>query len=146
MPAKAAPLTRSKTKFDVVVRRSAAGLGLFANAPIPKGARIIEYTGRTLAPGEDLKSRSKYLFAISEKKTIDGAPRDNLARYINHSCRPNCEPMISRGRVFIHAKRAIKPGEELAYDYGPDYFTNYIEPHGCRCAKCKGARKSAGAN
>jgi len=132
--------------FDLQVKRSSAGFGLFANCAIPKGACIIEYSGRVLEPGTEFTARSKYLFEVSAKKTIDGSPRWNIARYINHSCRPNSEPEIHRGRVFIFAKRAIKPGEELAYNYGKDYFDNFIKPHGCRCLKCSGARaKSASA-
>lgn len=131
--------------FDVQVKRSSAGFGLFANSPIPKGACIIEYTGRTLEPGEEFTARSKYLFEVSKKKTIDGSPRWNVARYINHSCRPNSEPEIHKGRVYIFAKRAIKPGEELAYNYGKDYFDNFIKPHGCRCLKCSEARAKTAA-
>lgn len=122
--------------FKLIVRRSYAGLGLVTESAIPKGACVVEYWGRTLTADEENTSNSKYLFAISEKKTIDGAPRANIARYINHSCRPNCEPEIYRGHVYIMAKRAIKPGEELCYDYGEEYFNNHIKPHGCRCAKC----------
>ncbi|MDX2234638.1 MAG: SET domain-containing protein [Hyphomonadaceae bacterium] len=129
--------------FDLKVKRSSAGMGLFTNDPIPKGACVIEYVGRELAPGEEYTARSRYLFEISARKTIDGSPRWNTARYINHSCRPNCEPEIHRGRVFIFAKRAIKPGEELAYNYGPTYFKDFIEPHGCRCPKCTAKRAAA---
>lgn len=123
-------------EFDLIVRRSYAGLGLVTGGPIPKGACVVEYWGRELSADEENTSNSKYLFAINEKKTIDGAPRANIARYINHSCRPNCEPEIYRGRVYIMARRAIKPGEELCYDYGPEYFKTHIKPHGCRCTKC----------
>ena len=131
--------------FELDVRRSSAGLGLFSESTIPKGACIIEYVGRILGPDEEETSRSKYLFEVSAKKTIDGSERGNKARYINHSCKPNCEPVIHRGRVFIMAKRKIKPEEELTYDYGPDYFERIIQPKGCRCAACaeKAAAKSA---
>jgi hypothetical protein len=130
--------------FDLKVRRSSAGMGLFVGAtPIPKGACVIEYTGKVLE-GEDWQGvNSKYLFEVSSRKTIDGSPRWNTARYINHSCRPNCEPEIYKGRVFIFAKRAIKPGEELAYNYGPTYFNDFIKPYGCRCAKCSPTARSA---
>lgn len=122
--------------FDLRVGRSLAGLGLFAESEIPKGACIIEYRGPQLTPEQETKSRSKYLFEVSARKTIDGAPRWNTARYINHSCRPNCEPNIYKGRVFIHARRRIRPGEELAYDYGKNYFNEYLKGH-CRCPKCQ---------
>lgn len=121
--------------FDLVVKRSSAGLGLFSNAKIPKGACIIEYTGRPITEEEKFKSRSKYLFDLDNGTTIDGQGRDNKARYINHSCKPNCEPNIYRGKVWIHATRAIKPGDELAYDYGQAYFQAYIGDN-CRCVQC----------
>jgi hypothetical protein len=131
----------TKQKFeigehDLAVRRSRAGLGLFALSPIKKGSCVVEYTGRLLSEAETYTNNSKYLFAISDKKMIDGRGKSNRARYINHSCRPNCEIEIWRGRAFIMAKRAIKPGEELSYDYGRDYFDAHIKPKGCRCLKC----------
>lgn len=134
----AAPTRKSYVPgaFDLKVRRSSAGLGLFTQSPIPKGACVIEYVGNEVTEKQLETISSRYLFEISEKRTIDGSPRWNTARYINHSCRPNCEPEIHRGRVFIRARRAIKPGEELSYNYGPNYFRDFIEPYGCRCAKC----------
>jgi uncharacterized protein len=128
--------------FALRVGRSRSGLGLYAEQEIPKGACILEYVGKLLAPGEESTSRSKYLFEVSARKTIDGAPRWNTARYINHSCRPNCEPNIYKGRVFIHARRRIKAGEELAYNYGKNYFNEYIKGR-CRCPKCKPEKAAA---
>jgi SET domain-containing protein len=122
--------------FDLVVRRSRTGLGLFTESEIPKGACVIEYTGVELTKEQEERSRSRYLFEINARKTIDGAPRWNKARYINHSCRPNCEPNIHKGRVFIHARRRIKPGEELNYDYGKNYFEQFLKDI-CACPKCK---------
>ncbi len=122
--------------FDLKIKRSVAGLGLFAESPIPKGACIIEYTGKLLSKKEEEASNSLYLFDAGGGVTIDGAPRWNTARYINHSCRPNCEIDIYKHRVYVIAKRNIKAGEELAYDYDTDYFDSYIKPKGCRCIKC----------
>lgn len=124
-------------KFDLKVKRSSAGLGLFANEPISKNACIIEYVGRTLTKEEAETSKSKYLFEIGPRKTIDGTARTNLARYINHSCKPNAEAEIHRGRVFVFALRNIAKGEELTYHYGKEYFNDIIKPMGCRCAACK---------
>lgn len=123
--------------YNLAVKKASAGRGLFALDTIPKGACVIEYTGRTLKEGEEFTSRSRYLFEVTAKKTIDGWDRRNTARYINHSCRPNCEIEIRKGRVFVMARRAIKPGEELGYDYGKDYFDSFIKPIGCRCLKCQ---------
>jgi SET domain-containing protein len=128
--------------FELVVKRSATGLGLFAESEIPKNSCIIEYVGPQITKEQEEKSRSKYLFEIHARKTIDGAPRWNTARYINHSCRPNCEPNIHKGRVFIHAKRKIKPGEELNYDYGKNYFREFLKDI-CACPKCEEKRVAA---
>ena len=116
-----------------VVKRSHAGLGLFATRPYKKGERVIEYVGRTLSEKEATTSSSLYLLQISEKRTIDGKPKVNPAGYINHSCRPNCEVTIWRGRVFIKTRKRIQPGEEFCYDYGAEYFNEHIKPYGCRC-------------
>jgi SET domain-containing protein len=123
-----------KGKYEV--RRTATGLGLFALELIPKGKRIVEYTGPRISNEEVEKSNGKYFFGVNSKWSIDGSPRSNIARYINHSCRPNAEAIISKGRVWIWSRRNIKPGEEIAYDYGKEYFEGVIEPIGCKCAKC----------
>ena len=131
----------AKRKFAIgphtlVVRRSRTGRGLFTVEPIEKGRCVVEYTGRLLSVTAMRASKGKYLFKINETKTIDGWQKSNIARYINHSCRPNCEVEIWRGRIYVMAKRAIKPGEELFYDYGPEYFDAHIRPKGCVCSKC----------
>jgi SET domain-containing protein len=119
-----------------VIKRTNAGLGLFALQPIPKGTRIIEYTG-PLIPNEEVdKRQGRYFFGVNTKWTIDGSPRSNVARYINHSCKPNAEALISGRRVWIWSRKNIKPGEEIAYDYGHEYFEDIIKPKGCRCEKC----------
>ncbi|HSQ23696.1 MAG TPA: SET domain-containing protein-lysine N-methyltransferase [Pyrinomonadaceae bacterium] len=118
------------------IKRSATGLGLFAVTPIPKGKRMIEYIGPRISNEEVEKSGGKYFFGVNERWSIDGRGRDNIARYINHSCRPNADAIISRGRVWIWSKRAIKRGEEIAYDYGKEYFEGIIKQIGCRCVKC----------
>ena len=135
-------LTYVPGDFELRVGRSKTGLGLYAEADIPKGACIIEYTGVQLSKEQEEKSNSKYLFEINARKTIDGAPRWNTARYINHSCRPNCEPNIHKARVYIHAKRKIKAGEELNYDYGKNYFNEYLKEI-CACPKCEEKRTAA---
>jgi len=119
-----------------VVKKTNTGLGLFAVQPIPKGTRIIEYIG-PLIPNEEVdKRKGRYFFGVNTKWTIDGSPRSNVARYINHSCKPNAEALISGRRVWIWSRKNIKPGEEIAYDYGKEYFEDIIKPMGCRCAKC----------
>lgn len=122
--------------FKLRVKRSASGKGLFAEETIPKGACIIEYTGRPATPEEVAKDDGKYLFWTGPKTMINGNIPTNTARFINHSCHPNCEADGPAKRVFIMAKRRIKPGEELTYDYGKEYFDKHIKPRGCRCEKC----------
>jgi uncharacterized protein len=123
--------------YNLKVKRSRSGLGLYTFDPIKKGACIIEYTGRMLTPEENKTVENQYLFRISRTKTLDGSSRSNTARYINHSCRPNCVIEIYRGRIYILAKRHIKAGEELNYDYDTEFFDEWIKPKGCVCLKCK---------
>lgn len=125
------------------VGRSSAGLGLFATAPYKKGELVIEYTGEVITDEEAQRRGGKYLFELNDNWTIDGKGRENIARYLNHSCKPNCEAELTENekQVFIHAKRNIKLGEELTYHYGKDYFKQIIRPMGCRCEKCTAVNK-----
>ena len=77
------------------------------------------------------------MFEISRRWTIDGAGRDNVARYVNHACRPNAELVLIRGKIFLKAIRRIQPGEEITYDYGREYVDLFFKA-GCRCATCRG--------
>lgn len=129
--------TVRKSGYALTVRRSSTGLGLFTEDPVKRGKFIIEYYGHVCTRNEADKKGGKYLFEINSRKIIDGSPRYNLARYFNHSCRPNCETSIVKGKVYIYAKRNIEAGEELTYDYGKEYFNDFIKPRGCRCVKCK---------
>lgn len=131
------PRKPKKKGVKVLVKRSSAGLGLYAGEPIKRGQFVIEYVGNIITNDEADRKGGRYLFEIDDKKTIDGTPRWNTARYINHRCTlANCEPIDDGGRIMITAKRAIKPGEELTYDYGKEYFNDIIKPEGCRCADC----------
>jgi len=122
--------------YKYKVKKSSAGLGLFAEEDIPKGVGIIEYVGRLISREEEYTITSQYLFEINSRKTIDGSARSNTARYINHSCRPNCEVEIHKGRVYVLSRKNIKAGEELSYDYGKSFWNEYIKPRGCKCVKC----------
>jgi uncharacterized protein len=121
------------------IGRSRAGLGLFARVAIKKGQFIVRYSGRKIRTEttEDLDTR--YLFEINERWTIDGANRRNRARYINHSCRPNAEVYFVKHMIKIRAIRNIKPGDEITYHYGRNYFEAFIKEAGCKCMAC--ARK-----
>jgi uncharacterized protein len=121
------------------IARSATGLGLFAAKPIKRGAYIATYRGRRISTEEsDRRERlgAKYMFELNSRWTIDGSPRWNLARYMNHSCWPNAKPVSRKGRIVFVALRLIAPGEEITYDYGPEYFEYFLQNKGCRCAAC----------
>ncbi len=124
----------TNTNYKVKVKRSSAGLGLFAEEDIPKGKRIIEYVGVVSSTIEG--KENKYIFNVSSRVDIDGSPRWNTARYANHSCDPNAESEIKKGHVYISSIKDIKKGEEITYDYGEDYFDKIIKPMGCKCTKC----------
>ena len=122
---------------EIKVKRTATGLGLFALKAIPKGKRIIEYIGPLISNEEVEKRKTgKYFFGVNTKWSIDGSPRSNIARYINHSCRPNAEALVSGHRVWIWSMKNIKAGEEITFDYGQEYFEDHIKPVGCKCEKC----------
>jgi uncharacterized protein len=127
------------TKYKLDVKKSSAGLGLFAGEKIKKGEKVIEYIGEKITADEANKRGGKYLFELNSKWTIDGTNRKNIARYVNHGCDPNCEAEVRSGRIFILSKRSIEPGEELLYDYGKEYFDEHLKPGGCRCRKCAAA-------
>ena len=129
------------------VRKTTRGLGLFTRAPIRRGALVVEYTGALLPAEEAYRKGGRYLFEVNSKWIIDGKGRENISRYINHSCKPNCEPRTRGMRVLIYALRKIGAGEELSYDYGKEYFDDLIKPSGCLCDSCiqgKRKRKMAG--
>jgi uncharacterized protein len=127
----------SEGKFGYVIKRTGTGLGFFATEKIPAGTRIIEYTGPLISNEEvERRKTGKYFFGVNTRWSIDGTPRSNRARYINHSCHPNAEALISGRRVWIWSKRIIRAGEEITYDYGAEYFAEHIKPRGCGCSKC----------
>ncbi len=123
------------------------GSGVFASCDIQKNIRIIEYVGDKVTKSEgDIRSErrikkylnskktgSVYIFELNNKYDIDGSPLYNKARYINHSCRPNCEVVITRGKIWIKSIKKIKENEELSYDYGYDFDKDDFKDHVCKC-------------
>lgn len=113
-------------KLYVVRWSKIHGRGVFAATDIPKGARIVEYKGKRISyklacklyPDVDGKPTHTFLFEIDDDHVIDAAQGGNAARWINHSCEPNCEAVDDEGRIYIEAIRKIKEGEELGYNYG----------------------------
>jgi SET domain-containing protein len=150
---RAASLPRLESSPLIEARNSAIhGTGVYAVAPIKKGARIIEYIGERISHAEaDRRYERKesddghtFLFIASNRTVIDATDGGNDARFINHSCNPNCETVIEQNRVFVEATRSIKPGDELGYDYQLTWDST-DEPedlalYACRCGapKCRG--------
>jgi hypothetical protein len=136
----------SAKKYWVVRGSSIHNRGLFARIDIPKDAAIIEYVGEKITKAEstrrglELEAKAKktggaavYIFTLNSRYDLDGAGANNPARLMNHSCEPNCEAFISRGRIWLHAMRDIVQGEELTFNYG--FGLETWEEHPCRCGK-----------
>jgi SET domain-containing protein len=138
-----------KPASRIEVRESGVhGRGLYATKPIPKGALIIEYTGKRVLwenVPDDLADSHTFLFGLDNgTDVIDPTTGGNEARWINHSCDPNCEAIEENGRIFIYALRDLQPGEELFYDYAlqvDEPITREVaEESRCFCgsARCRG--------
>jgi len=120
-------------------------LGLFAKSDINKGEKVIEYKGRKFThkqvEEDDRFDNSKaiYLFTLNERYVLDGDTKTNTAKYINHSCDPNCEVDIINGKIWIIAIKDIKKGDELSYDYGFGYDADFRQfPCKCGSKNCCG--------
>jgi uncharacterized protein len=142
---------KKKPRRRIIVRRSKIhGRGVFAASFIPKGTRIIEYKGRRMPEKEadekygDDKSPHTFLFLLDNAIVIDANYNGNSARWINHSCKPNCEANEEEGRMYIDALRDIRTGEELSYDYNLVLEERHTPAqkklHACYCGqrKCRG--------
>lgn len=129
-------------KVKVGRAEKGAGLGLFAEENIKKGDYIIDYVGEILPNALCEEHPGKYLFEVDDHFTIDGAARENIARYINHACKPNAEVEIDRGQIKIYAIKDIPKGDEINYDYGKEYFDEFIKPIGCKCKSCMNKTKT----
>jgi SET domain-containing protein len=129
------------------------GTGAFATRSIRKGTRIIEYTGQRISwrtadkryVDDKMGRHHTFLFTVDDKVVIDGARDGNDARFINHSCDGNCEAISDRKRIFIEARRNIKVGEELLYDYAYERTDDHTDAdekfYACRCGSpnCRGS-------
>ena len=123
------------------------GSGVFATQNIKKNTKIIEYIGEKVLRSEGNRRSemrikkylgsetdgSVYIFELNGKYDIDGSPKYNKARYINHSCNPNCEVDIVENRIWISSIKNIKKGEELNYDYGYEFDKDDYKDHVCKC-------------
>ena len=123
------------------------GTGVYATREIKKGIKIIEYIGEKVSRYQgNLRSGKRirenigklnnglvYIFELNGKYDIDGSPLYNKARYINHSCNPNCEVEIENDRIWIVSLKKIKRNEELTYDYGYEFDKDDYRDHICKC-------------
>jgi len=148
------PIVFAMSSPPYIVRPSPThGRGVFATRTIRKGSRVVEYRGVRIAgaaadelPATDpIDPYHTLLFELSDGTVIDASRRGNAARWINHCCEPNCEAIeYGDGSVFIHARRTIRAGEELTYDYALVYegrLSNRVrKAFACRCGarRCRG--------
>lgn len=136
-------------KKDFITKRAklGMGLGLYAGRDFKKGEYLLDYVGNRIPTSVADDMPSRYLFELDKEWTIDGSPRWNTARYINHSCNPNVEADVVDGRIIITALRPIHAGDEFLIDYGEEYFDEFIKPSGCLCGavSCRAPQKSAQA-
>ncbi len=150
-------MTKEKSAASIAVRRSTIhGRGVYALRDIAKGERIIEYKGERIDwdealrrhPHDPKQPNHTFYFTLDEHHVIDGRVKGNAARWINHSCNPNCEADLveenGRLHVYIDARRKIEAGEELSYDYGLEVDARYTarlkQEFACWCGakRCRG--------
>jgi SET domain-containing protein len=144
--------TRSRGNPWIRVAGSAIhGRGIYARVEIPDGTRIIDYRGERISKSESTKRENQrlarlarggdgcvYIFTLNQRYDLDGRTRGNVAKFINHSCNPNCRAEIINGRVWIVARREIPAGAELSFDYGFSYREWRLHPCRCGARGCPG--------
>ncbi len=132
----------------ILKRSKVHGHGIFATMDIQKNKKIIQYIGEKVTKSEGNKRSEKrikkflnskktgsvYIFELNKKYDIDGSPLYNKARYINHSCQPNCEVDVINGEIWISSIKKIRKGEELSYDYGYSFDKDDYKDHLCKCS------------
>lgn len=129
------------TEFVVFHSSPIHGLGGFARVDIAPETRVVEYVGEKITKQESLarcERNNEYIFALDEEHDLDGNVDWNPARFLNHSCAPNCEARLEGGRIWIVTIRSVRAGEELTFNYGYD-LTDYREhPCDCGASECVG--------
>ena len=147
------PATRPAAKSRWVVAQHSLihGRGVYARLAIPDATKVIEYTGERITKAEAMRREARrlerqrrggdgsvYIFDLTRRYDIDGRSRQNVARWINHSCTPNCRVEVIRGRIWILARREIGAGEELTFDYGFSFKEWRLHPCRCGSKRCAG--------
>lgn len=145
-------MKRTRSPWLAIRRSSIHGRGGYARTDISVGTRVIEYVGEKITKAEserrcdaqmerhvrNKKEGAVYVFELNKRYDVDGRVSWNTARWINHSCEPNCEPQIIRGHIWIIALRDIGEGEEITYNYGYDEQNWKDHPCRCRSKRCLG--------
>jgi SET domain-containing protein len=137
------PKRRQQDNHPLVIFKKSTihGTGGFARVDLRREKRIIEYVGPKLSKAEaqaELDQHNAYLFTLDEDYDIDGSVAWNPARFLNHSCAPNCEAEVVRGHIWLYAARSIKAGEELTYNYGHGLAGYEDRPCHCGASSCVG--------
>ena len=117
------------------------GQGGFATLFLAQGARVIEYKGERITKAESLRrceAENWFIFGLDEEFDLDGNVESNPARFLNHSCAPNCEALCEDGRIWIVALRDIRSGEEITFNYGYDLMDYQEHPCQCGAPECVG--------
>ena len=130
-----------ETVLLVFKRSPIHGTGGFAKTAIVRGTRVIEYVGNLIDKRESLRqceAHNDYIFALNEEHDLDGSVAWNPARFINHSCTPNCSAEIEDARIWIVANRDVQPGEEITFNYGFDLEDYRQYPCQCGSPDCIG--------
>jgi len=136
-----APIGEAETEWLSFQSSPIHGLGGFAKRDIPSGVRIVEYIGEKISKQESLRrceQNNDYIFTLDEIADLDGNVTGNPARLLNHSCAPNCEAEFQDGRIWIVARRDIRAGEEITFNYGFDLVDYREYPCHCRAPNCVG--------
>jgi uncharacterized protein len=134
-------MTVAETELLVFKSSPIHGMGGFARVDIPAGARVIEYVGEKITKQESLarcEQNNEYIFALDDEHDLDGQVSWNPARFLNHSCEPNCEARLEGGCIWVIAIREIRAGEELTFNYGYDLADYAEHPCGCGAPGCVG--------
>jgi hypothetical protein len=131
----------AETQFVIFNTSSIHGIGGFARVDIARDTRVIEYVGEKITKQESLarcERNNEYIFALDEGHDLDGDVSWNPARFLNHSCAPNCEARLEEERIWVVAIREVRAGEELTFNYGYDLESYREHPCSCGANGCVG--------
>ena len=123
---------KQKEMFEL--KKVTHGLGLVTKIPLKRDTFVVEYTGEKITQEEGDRRGGRYLMIYDDNSMIDGKGRENLGRYVNHSCKPNCQTFMVGKKIKIYTIKNVAAGEELTYDYGKEYCDEFCNP--CLCSAC----------